>query len=364
MRYIECLDVKSFRGLRDVKIEDTGEINIFVGKNNSGKTSLLEAVRLFENPTEIGHYVHLSRSREARHISMPFGGLTPYESFINIFDKKNDKKYVEVSSIIYGKEINLVIEGHEEKVLKLFTEEHTSRSFRNENSIMDEEIPEFTGNSRLYMNGTEFKVEFTFNPYDKIIRIKNNKIPSLVKMNYVSPVDHYLQIYSLKNINSAIKAGSKSDIIEMLNIFDENITGFELIGEDRRTVPYLEHKQLGLMPLSTFGDGVRKALTLASAIVSLKGGVLLIDEIETAIHTKALKEFMDWFIRICKNYKVQVFITTHSIESIDAIIGGSSNFLEDIAGYRLENIDNRTYVSRFPGKKLHDIRYKLGLDVR
>ena len=46
------------------------------------------------------------------------------------------------------------------------------------------------------------------------------------------------------------------------------------------------------------------------------------------------------------------------------IIEGSSNFLEDIVGYRLESIYDKTYVSRFSGKKLHDIRYQLGLDVR
>ena len=105
-------------------------------------------------------------------------------------------------------------------------------------------------------------------------------------------------------------------------------------------------------------------MTLAAAIVTAKDGVLLIDEIGTAIYTKASKSFFEWFVKVCKKQNVQVFVTTHSIEAIDAILEGGKSHLEDIAGYRLEEDQGQIYVDRFSGEKLHDIRFKMVLDVR
>lgn len=70
------------------------------------------------------------------------------------------------------------------------------------------------------------------------------------------------------------------------------------------------------MPLSSFGDGI----TLASAVVSSRGGILLIDEIETAIHKNMTKDVFNWFVKACAKYEVQLICTTHSLEVIDAMI--------------------------------------------
>src|SRR5882724_4801954 len=46
------LTVGRFRGLRDVSLNDLGRVNILVGPNNSGKTSLLEVLSLAANPLD------------------------------------------------------------------------------------------------------------------------------------------------------------------------------------------------------------------------------------------------------------------------------------------------------------------------
>jgi predicted ATPase len=43
---LERLTVRNYRGLRDLTIEGLGRINVFTGKNNAGKTTLLEAIWL------------------------------------------------------------------------------------------------------------------------------------------------------------------------------------------------------------------------------------------------------------------------------------------------------------------------------
>ena len=46
MRHLDSLTIGAFRGLRDVKLEGLGSVNVLVGDNNSGKTSVLEALAL------------------------------------------------------------------------------------------------------------------------------------------------------------------------------------------------------------------------------------------------------------------------------------------------------------------------------
>src|SRR5436309_13909396 len=41
---LNSLEIRNFRGFQDLKIERLGRVNLLVGKNNVGKTSLLEAI--------------------------------------------------------------------------------------------------------------------------------------------------------------------------------------------------------------------------------------------------------------------------------------------------------------------------------
>jgi AAA15 family ATPase/GTPase len=116
--------------------------------------------------------------------------------------------------------------------------------------------------------------------------------------------------------------GYKQICIELIRLFDPQIEDLvymrnELTG---KAVEYIKSKKLGLMPLSTYGDGIKKVLSLANAIVESAGGILLIDEIDTSIHYKYYDDIFNFLIKACMKFDVQVFITTHSKEAIDEIL--------------------------------------------
>lgn len=57
MSKLEAMRIHSFRGLTDVTLDHFSKINLFVGENNAGKTSLLEAIYLIANySTKQGFY--------------------------------------------------------------------------------------------------------------------------------------------------------------------------------------------------------------------------------------------------------------------------------------------------------------------
>lgn len=112
------------------------------------------------------------------------------------------------------------------------------------------------------------------------------------------------------------------------------------------------HDKLGYMPVFVFGDGLRRAVTIASSMIHCRNGILLIDELETAVHARALE------------HNIQLFATTYSIEAIDAVLAAGKNMLNKLVTYRLEAKDNLSIAKRFSGESLYDLRYELGQDVR
>ena len=108
----------------------------------------------------------------------------------------------------------------------------------------------------------------------------------------------------------------------MLKLFDKGITDILTLPSDTGShmVSYIKHDRLGNMPLSTYGDGIKRALVLANEIARARGGILLIDEIETSIHKQYYDDIFRFVTKACMQYDVQLFITTHSLEAVDGIL--------------------------------------------
>jgi predicted ATPase len=64
MRNLETVTIHQFRGLRDLELKDLGRINLLVGINNSGKTSVLEALSVYCHPLDIKVWLSTANQRE------------------------------------------------------------------------------------------------------------------------------------------------------------------------------------------------------------------------------------------------------------------------------------------------------------
>src|SRR5688500_11358228 len=68
---LDSLTVHAFRGLRELQLLQLGQINLFVGPNNSGKTSALEAVGLYSRPLDLLEWIKTARRREIKSSRAP-----------------------------------------------------------------------------------------------------------------------------------------------------------------------------------------------------------------------------------------------------------------------------------------------------
>ena len=61
--HIESFQLSDYRGMKCLKLNNLGAVNVFVGDNNVGKTSVLEAIQLLCAPNKYS-LVQLARQRE------------------------------------------------------------------------------------------------------------------------------------------------------------------------------------------------------------------------------------------------------------------------------------------------------------
>ena len=125
------------------------------------------------------------------------------------------------------------------------------------------------------------------------------------------------------------------------------------------------------MPLSSYGDGIKKVLSIASGIARAVDGVLLIDEVETAIHTRYFEDIFRFIASACRKFGVQVFITSHSIEAIDGFLSivdyEKTTEQEDpisVVTLKKDWSTSLSYARVLSGRHVHQNREQFGFEVR
>ena len=107
---------------------------------------------------------------------------------------------------------------------------------------------------------------------------------------------------------------------------------------------------------------------MANAIIGATDGILLIDEIETAIHRKYYNDIFRFIVKACRTFNVQVFITTHSIEAIDGLLATQDYDIQSkedaITVVTLRRENHKTYYRVLQGREVFENREAFGFEVR
>jgi predicted ATPase len=70
------------------------------------------------------------------------------------------------------------------------------------------------------------------------------------------------------------------------------------------------------VPMGSMGDGMRRLLALSISLIHARGGFLIVDEIDTGFHYSIMAKMWELVVRIAKESKIQVFATTHSADCV------------------------------------------------
>lgn len=78
------------------------------------------------------------------------------------------------------------------------------------------------------------------------------------------------------------------------------------------------------IPINMMGDGARKILSILTTIYECKNGIVLIDELSNGFHYSVMKGVWRAIISVAKKNNVQIFATTHDLDSIKGLRDAAS----------------------------------------
>lgn len=383
---MDMMHIGAFRGLQNIKLERLSRINLLVGSNNAGKTSILEAIAVMQNPFSPIEWLNVVRMREIRTGPFAFNAnqMSNIEALRWIFPAREDDIWGEqdplpiaLQSTASGAidQLDITCETvhglfHPDQIRKLFGISfgiHKNKSIESETNIEDDGLI-------LRVNALSDKGMLTpvKNSHDWTIwsqlgtPLEVRRTRSRANVQYLAPYAHRNSSAQLSGLTNVIKKNEHSDINSLLNDLDPNILGVEIITTEDGGRPKIavRLKTGSLIPMSVLGDGLRRALSIAIGLRTAANGLLLIDEIEAALHVSALDRVYQWLDNAASSFSVQVFATTHSLEAIDAVVRSTdTRDHSKLSGYAI-NKKEKNGVKRYTGDMLQRLVQERGLDIR
>lgn len=368
MPKLSNITIGGFRGLRDLRLRDLGKVNLLVGPNDSGKTSILEALAIFCRPLDLRVWIDAAWRREAM--------LNPEDSFFLSLEwmfphgRSEGGPFVSGEVVISGSGAFPVRQAR--ATYKPITRFRARAAGNGDGADDIDQAQLEQPGAHIQLTATavsdsaEREQRRTYDLWEGDPLVLQEQDGSLaLPISTVTAVSHRVEQQQLQGLSEVTLRGLKSQFISLLSSLDSQILDVQILSpKGKRPVIYIDYRNAGLLPLTALGDGIRRALMIALQLNSAGGGVLLIDEIESSLHVTALGTLFSWLVKSCEKLDVQLFATTHSLEAVDAMIQAESENLNVIAGYRLERLEERVEARRLDGQLLFRLREERGLDVR
>ena len=329
------IKIIKYRKLNNLSIKFLNRINIFAGKNNSGKTSLLETVYLLSQLNDINAFLELERYR---------GKF--YESFNPKWLAKNLTERFDLSASYGNASINL-------SIFQEPTEENIDKTGYISTIVVDAEVDGNSLESNTHL----------FSGKEPEIYYQKNSI--ICHAAFTSPYRYNEGI--LKKAHAvAIRERFIDVIINFIREkIDDTILRIEMANIEGESRFYVQTENAAnSIDITKYGEGVQRVFEIALMMGYCQNGILCIDEFESAIHKSLLVDFSKFVHELAERFNVQVFLSTHSKECIDAFVENKYKNNEITAYALSEKSDGQIECKYVDGKRLESLIDSINIDIR
>lgn len=353
---IEQLTIRGFRGFQEFEVHGLGRINLLVGLNNCGKTSILEAVQLCQSVGDLTALWQIASRRGERF----------YDNTENRISYTPD---VDICHLFHGHEIEV---GSSFEIIARsagMTEEFSATIIESQNdqTLFDESVndpDELSDEQELAIELTWASSNTTRRlplssrggvPGNILRRYERHKIDTADNVKFISTAG--LNIDDVVRMFEEIVLTREEELVtQALRTIEPTIERIATLSGDRRRSRPDERGGIVIrtkdsdqrLPIGSMGDGMWRTLGLALSIVSAQKGTLLVDEIDTGLHYSVLESVWKLIDRAAKRLNVQVFSTSHSRDAYES--------LASIAHSKVSGKDQVT-IQRIERSKIRSVAY-------
>jgi AAA15 family ATPase/GTPase len=307
------IKIERFRGIKYASIEGFKQINLFFGKNNCGKSSLLESIFLasgLSNPLLPIHVNFMRGYNKSRlhDLKLDFYNL---DSTLPIHIRMENEEKRDLSISLFEQNLNNVsLNADNANIISNRDEEKYGLKF------------EFQVNDKTFESQLRFEADVT--------RVLPKEYVESLRCTYLSPkYDFNASIQGLKNI---LQNKDEHFIVEGLQLIEPRVKDFIYTDNEMLVDVGLEKR----IPVNMMGDGARKIVSLLTAVYDCKDGALLVDEISNGFHYSVMGNLWKVLIDAAIRNNTQLFITTHDTDSIKGLLDAAIDKYNDlVAAFKL-----------------------------
>jgi hypothetical protein len=319
--------IDKYRAISDLPLNELGRVNLLVGINNAGKTTLLEAVYLVTMQSDPRAMLEVirRRTRVDPNSSPAFtvGQLVPQAAVSGQYGKPPQA---------VGFEMSLANEpvDHDEDW----------------SSYLRTCVISATCGAVRQTSTTDF---FVGRPRRTRLEGEPRWLSPAILHSPFSLAEPELLV---RCNEASIRAKSKDRVLAFIRKHvDPGVRDIALATEHNRFL--VTHDALDeAVDLATFGEGIQRIFQVGLLFAGVRGGVVLIDEFENALHTGLLPEFTKLVHELAVDFDAQVFLTTHSKETVDGFLLNGYRPEEIVAFLVKRDESGRRTATRFAGPSL------------
>ncbi len=326
--HLPNFEINNFRGIPHISIGEFGRVTLLAGRNGVGKSSILEALRVYamRGHQDIFREILLKREEYVRiqdeelrpnlvpdYNALFFGrSYSPHNTISIGPTSGEDTLYIDVKE---GKDLT-------PDQLEIFSEiapESNQRALRIKYNDSQSLLP--------WLSGVPDKsgvkpVTRISRAVRRISGLTSSVMPTPINFELIGPGLPSNEMIA-RLFDEVVLTEKEQILLEALQLTGESIEGVAVVGDDRGRYRFTDRRivvklknQIGRVPLKSLGDGITRLFTTALALIESGGGFLLIDEVENGIHYSVLENFWSMVLRASRDYNVQVFATTHSFDCV------------------------------------------------
>lgn len=357
---IQSVRIKNFKNFKNTKIDGFTKLNIITGQNNAGKSNLLEALYYL-----VGKSMHPCTNVLEIYDNIRKEPLTSESKNLMFYGLDTEKKIQITTTLDNNQTLDLQIKfiaNENQKVIEsqiIPTAEQTQMSSqlnftlkKNNEEIYNDHlniakvpnfppIPNQSGYNRQFKN-------FDPNQLQKLLPFES---ATIIPSDVVYRQAHMIQAVSKICSNNQLE----EELNKHLNQFDNNIQSISFNTNNQLKLKVKNIKEK--VPLSVFGDGLKKYLHIVSAFMADNAKTIYIDEVENGLHFSRMELLLRCvidFINDNKDGNLQVFMTTHNqefIEILDQVIR-EKDFAHQTKLFCLEQYNGSIVAEPYYGENL------------
>jgi len=360
--FIESIAIRRFRALSDLRLDGFGKVNLITGKNNAGKSTLLEAIRVLTTGGSLRTLYEILNDREelnADRDSEHVYSARDVAPICNLFHG-----FPELGAVGQGFSISATgdIPAQIRKIAvsmdwfarradpdrKTYSYEPVQADLFDDEESFPALVLEMSARSRVV----------------PMQRLNRRAYPIRPDPDAPQTPCVYLDPFSSRSTrelgplwDAIALTEVEQEVVKALQVISDDIQAISVIGSDERgrgprTAIAKSSRYAHRVPLRSLGDGVNRLFGIVLSLCNARDGVLLVDEIENGLHYSVQSDIWRAIFRLATDLNVQVFATSHSWDCVRAFQEAASESPLDGVLVRLSQLSDRVAATVFKEKDL------------